>query len=173
MSKRSANRNRAQSSPPIETAVEEDIRGVLIQITGARLLLPNATVAEVMSFSPPETVAGAPQWLLGLTRWRGWQVPLIGFSQLAGVADERGGLNSKVLVLKALGGNSKAPYFAILSQGFPRLVTVSRAALALGDEGSGLPSMVLSAIRLNEDEAYVPDLVAVETLIAETLSEAA
>ncbi len=173
MSKRSANRARNQPSPAIPAVVEEDIRGVLIQIAGARLLLPNATVAEVMSFAPPETVPGAPQWLLGLTRWRGWQVPLIGFSQLVGVAEEHGGLNSKVLVLKALGGNPKAPYFAILSQGFPRLVTVSRGALALGDQGGELPPMVLSAIRLNEDEAYVPDLVAVETLIAETLSEAA
>lgn len=153
--------------------VEDDIRGVLIQIAGARLLLPNATVAEVMSFAPPEAVAGAPDWLLGLTRWRGWQVPLIGFAQLAGVADEHGGLNSKVLVLKALGGNPKAPYFAILSQGFPRLVTVSRATLGVEDEDAQLPSMVLAAVRLNEDEAYLPDLVSVEKLIAEILAEAA
>ena len=173
MSKRSANRYGAQTPSAPPTVVEEDIRGVLIQIANARLLLPNATVAEVMSFAPPESVPGAPQWLLGLTRWRGWQVPLIGFSQLAGVAEERGGLNSKVLVLKALGGNSKAPYFAILSQGFPRLVTVSRATLTARDEGGELPPMVLSAIRLNEDDAFVPDLVSVETLIAETLSEAA
>lgn len=173
MSKRSAKRARVEPSPAPVNVHEEDIRGVLIQLAGARLLLPNATVAEVMSFAPPETVPGAPAWLLGLTRWRGWQVPLIGFAQLAGVAEEQGELNSKVLVLKALGGNPKAPYFAILSQGFPRLVTVSRAALAAVDDGAALPPMVLSAIRLNDNDAYVPDLVAVETLIAETLSAAA
>src|SRR5690606_38240037 len=103
---------------------EQDVRGVLIQVAGARLLLPNASIAEVMSFAPPEPLEDAPEWLIGLTRWRGWQVPLIGFSMLAGVAPEQGGLSSKVLVLKALGGLSKTPYFAILSQGFPRLVTV-------------------------------------------------
>lgn len=155
------------------SGAEEDIRGVLIQLAGARLLLPNATVAEVMSFAPPEAVAGAPDWLLGLTRWRGWQVPLIGLAQLAGVADEQGGLNSKVLVLKALGGNPKAPYFAILSQGFPRLVTVSRSTLAVTDADASLPPMMLAAVRLNDDEAYLPDLVAVENLIVETLAEAA
>ena len=52
-------------------------------------------------------------------------------------------------------------------------MTVSRAALAAVEDGAGLPPMVLSAIRLNENEAYVPDLVAVETLIAETLAAAA
>ncbi len=161
------------TSPASQRGVEEDIRGVLIQLAGARLLLPNATIAEVMSYAPPETVAGAPEWLLGRTRWRGWQVPLIGFAQLAGIADERGGLNSKVLVLKALGGNPKAPYFAILSQGFPRLVTVSRASMAVSEGGDELPPMVLASVRLNEDDAFVPDLAAVETLIVETLSQAA
>ena len=33
-----------------------DIRGVLIQIAGGRLLLPNATIAEVLSFADPDPV---------------------------------------------------------------------------------------------------------------------
>ncbi|HQY49033.1 MAG TPA: chemotaxis protein CheW, partial [Thermomonas sp.] len=53
------------------------IRGVLIQVAQARLLLPNATIAEVLSFAPPEPVADAPDWLLGRIRWRGWQLPLV------------------------------------------------------------------------------------------------
>ncbi|MGY0797769.1 chemotaxis protein CheW [Lysobacter sp. A286] len=154
---------------PRSEDVEQDVRGVLIQIAGARLLLPNATIAEVMSFAPPEPLEEAPDWLIGLTRWRGWQVPLIGFSTLAGVAQEQGGLSSKVLVLKALGGVSKTPYFAILSQGFPRLVTVSRTHLEV-DTGDELPAMVQARVKLNEDDAYVPDLEAVESLIAETLA---
>ncbi|QOD91523.1 chemotaxis protein CheW [Lysobacter sp. CW239] len=160
-------------TPAAEQAPPQDIRGVLIQVAGGRLLLPNATIAEVMSFAPPEPVEGAPAWLLGLTRWRGWQVPLIGFSQLAGVADERGGLSSKVLVLKALGGNAKAPYFAILSQGFPRLVTVSRSTLAVETGAGELPAMVQALVRLNEDDAFVPDLAAIEALVVETLAQAA
>jgi chemosensory pili system protein ChpC len=160
-------------TPSAEQAPPQDIRGVLIQVAGGRLLLPNATIAEVMSFAPPEPVEGAPAWLLGLTRWRGWQVPLIGFSQLAGVADERGGLSSKVLVLKALGGNAKAPYFAILSQGFPRLVTVSRSTLAVETGAGELPSMVQALGRLPGADALVPDLAAIEALVVATLAQAA
>jgi len=61
-----------------QTAIQ-DIRGVLIQVEGARLLLPNATIAEVLSFAEPEPVAAAPHWLLGRIRWRGWQLPLASF----------------------------------------------------------------------------------------------
>src|SRR3546814_1110489 len=113
----------------------QDIRGVLIQVGGARLLLPNATISEVLSYADPEPVENAPEWLLGRIRWRGWQLPLVSFSRIAGLAEEQGGLGSKVAVLKALGGDAKLPPFAMLTQGFPRLVPVSRdppAAVAAG-----------------------------------------
>ena len=153
---------------------QADIRGVLIQISGARLLLPNATIAEVLSFADPEPIADAPDWLLGRIRWRGWQLPLVAFSRLAGIGDEKGGLGSKVIVLKALGGNPKAPFFAVLTQGFPRLVTVSDSRLVTNEtEPSLLPSGVQAQVTLNEDEALVPDLEAVERLIGETLRQVA
>ena len=41
------------------------IRGVLIQVADARLLLPNATIAEVLSYADPDRVENAPDWLLG------------------------------------------------------------------------------------------------------------
>lgn len=149
------------------------IRGVLIQVADARLLLPNATIAEVLSFSAPEPIPGAPNWLLGRIRWRGWQLPLIGFSRFAGTGHDQGGLGSKVIVLKALGGDPKRPYFALLTQGFPRLVTVAESALQAIDSDETLPAGVLVRVRLNEDEALLPDLAALEEHLAQVLAVAA
>lgn len=160
----------AQHSSQVEP--HADIRGVLIQLAGARLLLPNANIAEVLSYAPPEPVDTAPEWLLGKMRWRGWQLPLVAFAELAGLGKEPAGLGSKVVVLKALGGNPKAPYFAILTQGFPRLVTVSQEALPDADN-TELPPGVLGCVMMNEDTAFVPDLVAVEGMINDALAEAA
>jgi len=154
-------------------AASNDIRGVLIQIAGARLLLPNATIAEVLSFADPDPVENAPDWLLGRIRWRGWQLPLIAFARLSGIAEEKGGLGSKVIVLKALGGNAKAPFFALLTQGFPRLVTVSRNALVAAEAGEPLPAGVRARVMLNEDAALLPDLEQVELLIGKALAVAA
>jgi chemosensory pili system protein ChpC len=159
--------------PTAQSEVQADIRGVLIQLAGARLLLPNATIAEVLSYAPPEPVDASPEWLLGKMRWRGWQLPLVAFAELAGFGKEPAGLGSKVVVLKALGGNAKAPYFAILTQGFPRLVTVSQAGLLSDPESSELPLGVQARVQLNEDTAFVPDLVAVESLITQALAQAA
>src|SRR5690606_16182788 len=118
-------------------------------------------------------LADTPDWLLGRIRWRGWQLPLMSFSRFAGIAEEEGGLGSKVIVLKALGGNARQPYFALLTQGFPRLVTVTESTLAtLEDEGE-LPAGVLARVRLNENDAMVPDLAALEQRLHAALAAAA
>lgn len=154
-------------------APQRDIRGVLISVSEGRLLLPNASVAEVITFSEPELVENAPAWLLGRIRWRGWRLPLLSFSRFAGWSEEEGQLGAKVAVLKALGGNPKLPYFAVLSQGFPRLVTVSSAALAESHDIKELPLGIHSKVVLNDDAAVVPDLVSLELLIDKALNQAA
>lgn len=152
---------------------QRDIRGVLITVTHGRLLLPNASVAEVITFSDPEPIENAPDWLLGRVRWRGWRLPLLSFSRLAGWSKEDGHLGAKVAVLKALGNNPKLPFFAVLSQGFPRLVTVSPAALVESHDMKQLPLGVHSRVTLNDDPAAVPDLMSVELLIQKALAQAA
>lgn len=160
-------------NPAHTPGAENDIRGVLIQVAGGRLLLPNATIAEVLSYAEPDAVAGAPDWLLGRIRWRGWQLPLVAFGRLSGLASERGGLGSKVVVLRALGGNPRAPYFAMLTQGFPRLVTVSRETLMVVEDNNPLPNGVQARVLLNEDAAFLPDLGIIEEQIGVALAQAA
>ncbi len=141
-------------------AMPHGIRGVLIQIAAGRLLLPNATISEVLTYADPEPIHDAPDWMLGRIRWRGWELPLVAFSQMAGLAtEERGGLGSKVAIMKNLRDGDRLPYFALLTQGFPRLVTVSEDLLvADGDDSAALPDGVHARVRLNDDEALLPDL---------------
>ena len=156
----------------MSSQLSQDIRGVMIGVTGARVLLPNATVAEVITYSPPDPVDGAPDWMLGRIRWRGWRLPVISYARMIGSAQDEGEFGAKVVVLKALGGNPRHSYFALLTQGFPRLVTVSQDALtqeesdALG-EVAPLPDGVLMNVRLRDEDAVIPDLAAIEARIAE------
>lgn len=151
---------------------QQDVRGVLIQVSGARLLLPNASIAEVLSYASTEPLANAPEWLLGTLRWRGWTLPLLRFAPLAGLGSEEAQLGNKVLVLKALGKNPRLPYFALLSQGFPRLVTVS-ADRIVDDADAPTSAVVKRALRFNDEPALIPDLDAIEQAIHTALASAA
>ncbi len=70
-------------------ANNDEIRGVLIQAGEERVLLPNATVAEVMSRVAVEPVVDAPRWLVGQIAWHGWKVPLLSFARLSGLGESR------------------------------------------------------------------------------------
>ena len=139
----------------------------LIHVEGDSLLLPNAAVAEVCRSRRPTRWRAPPTGCSAASAGAGWQMPLVAFSRMAGIADEQGGLGSKVVVLKALGGNPQAPYFAVLTQGFPRLVTVPRDELLQHDDGEPLPDGVLARVTLREDSALVPDLARIEARIQE------
>ena len=86
-------------------ASNDEIRGVLISAGAERVLLPNATVAEMMSRVPVQAVADAPRWLVGEIGWHGWQVPLVSFARLSGLGEETVAGHNKVVVLKTLNGN--------------------------------------------------------------------
>jgi chemosensory pili system protein ChpC len=153
--------------------IPRDIRGLLITVAGGRLLLPNANVSEIITAATPEPIPGARPWLLGRVRWRGWRVPLVSFSLLSGIAERDGALNAKVVVLKALGGQPRMPFVALLCLGFPRLTTISPDVLVpTSEDGDGRPGVRMGVL-VRDDPAWIPDLPAIEAMVAEALGHSA
>ena len=149
-----------------------EIRCVLVPIGNLRLLLPNATIAEVVTHSTPEPVANAPDWLLGRIAWRGWRVPLVSFTQLTGTEEGDAELSVRVAVLKALGGNPRLPFIAVLTQGFPRLTTLNAELIIPTHDGSPLPPGVRAHVLVRDDVAMIPDLEWIEAELLSLLDEA-
>ncbi|MDE1894229.1 MAG: chemotaxis protein CheW, partial [Xanthomonadaceae bacterium] len=113
-----------------------EIRCVLVPVGSLRLLLPNANIAEVIPQSAPEPVPHAPAWVPGCIAWRGWRVPVVSFTKLAGIPEGDAELSVRVAVLKALGDNPRLPFIAVLTQGFPRLTTLNAELIIPTSDGS-------------------------------------
>ena len=154
-------------------ALPRDIRGVMLPVTSGRVLVPNTTMAEVITFAQPAPVAGSPSWLLGRLAWRGWGLPVLAFSAMAGVASDDPAENTRVAILKALNGHARLPYFGVLTQGFPRLTLISEEMLIPDEDAGALPTGVREQVRVHGEPAWIPDLAAVENLIIEALGVAA
>jgi len=139
-----------------------EIRCVLVPVGNERLLLPNATIAEVITRSEPEPIADAPDWLLGRISWRGWKVPLVSFTRLAGTEEGDADLSVRVAVLKALGDDPKLPFIAVVTQGFPRLTTLNAELILPTHDGKALPNGVRAQVLVRDDVAMIPDLEWIE-----------
>ncbi len=144
-----------------------DIRGVMIPVTEAKVLLPNASVSEVITYGTPQQIEAAPEWVYGIITWRGWRIPLFSFSRLAARAAEENTSGAKVAILKALRGNAKMPFMALLAQGFPRLTTITSENLLLEGDQDLLPDGVRHAVMVNDELAFVPDMDQIEERLLE------
>jgi chemosensory pili system protein ChpC len=147
-----------------------EIRGVMVPVTDGRVLLPNATVAEVISYTEPEAVAGAPPWLLGRLAWRGWRLPLVSFPMLTGRLEDESRANARVAVLKAIGGTTGMPFIALLAQGFPRLTTITPEILIPTSDEVPHAAGVRAEVLVRDDRAIIPDLDVIEGMVAQALA---
>ena len=151
----------------------DEIRGVLVQTGDERVLLPNATVAEVLARVPVQPVAEAPHWLPGTIDWHGWQVPLFSMVALGGLGRESVNAASKFVVLKTLTGGEGMPYIGLLTQSFPCLISVPRDGLLADASEEALPHGVHMRVLLGDEAALLPDLEAIEAMLAQVIAEPA
>ena len=92
-----------------------EIRAVLIPLESGRLLLPNATVAEVVGYQPPEPVEGGPDWLLGEVEWRQNRIPVVAFERTLGGNPGDAGHRARIVICNTLNGNAERPHIGILA----------------------------------------------------------
>lgn len=152
----------------------DEVRGVVLQCAGEKVLLPNATVAEVMSRVQLQPAAeGAPAWLAGTLAWQGFDVPVVAFGRFTGLGSDLLVGQLKVVVLKALGGQVHLPYYALLTESFPQLIAVPRDGLLADASEEIVPVGVHMRVLLGEQTALLPDLDAVEAAVLSSLATAA
>ena len=152
----------------------DEVRGVVLQCAGEKVLLPNATVAEVMSRVQLQPAAeGAPAWLAGTLAWQGFDVPVVAFGRFTGLDSDLLVGQLKVVVLKALGGQVHLPYYALLTESFPQLIAVPRDGLLADASEEIVPVGVHMRVLLGEQTALLPDLDAVEAAVLSCLPTAA
>jgi chemosensory pili system protein ChpC len=143
-----------------------EIRAVLIPLESGRLLLPNATVAEVVGYQPPEPVEGGPDWLLGEVEWRQNRIPVVAFERTLGGNPGDPGHRARIVICNTLNGNAERPHIGILARSIPRLVRVLEEGLEVREaEIDGAP--VLHGVSVNGEAAWIPDLDLLELMVDE------
>jgi chemosensory pili system protein ChpC len=144
----------------------EELYSLLVPLVEDRLIVPRACVAEVVRYIAPKHEAGSEPWMLGTVSWSGRALPVVSFEGLIGREVPPTTGRTRIVVFYSSGGQVRAGYFGVLTQGFPQLVRVNRDVLKL-DSTDGWPETapVLCRVKMINEYPLIPHLDKLELMI--------
>ena len=144
-----------------------EIRGILIPVSNEKkVLLPNAIIAEVVSYKDLKTSATAPDWYVGSINWRGYEnIPVICYESLStnGIATRNN--EGRVAVIKALGDLEGLPYFAFVVKGVPRLQVVTQGDLQVHELEENTNNAIASQVTIQDELSDIPNIRFIEHVL--------
>jgi chemosensory pili system protein ChpC len=149
------------------TDASQELYSLLIPLSGDRLIVPRACVAEVVRFTAPRQEAGAHDWMAGSINWNGRPLPVVSFEGALGKDVPPATGRTRVVVFYASTGQLKTGYFGVLTQGFPQLVRVNKDVLQLHTtDGWPKAAPVLCRVKMINEFPLIPDLERLEAMLA-------
>jgi chemosensory pili system protein ChpC len=132
-----------------------------IPLSRFHLLVPSATVAEVVTMSPLTMIPGMAPWVIGVLGWRGRAVPVISFEALLMSAAPEPAARAKMVVFYPLPGRSDSEFFAMLSVREPQPRVIMDAADVVPSPAGAVESpYVASTVKLGDSTLLIPDFEA-------------
>lgn len=150
------------------TDTVKDVYSFLIPMIENSLLLPNATVAEIVPFMNvdlAENAESSDDWQIGQIIWRNIKIPVVSLERIQGKKELGELRRSRIAIVYTLNGNQEVPYVAIMVQGIPRLVPVDEDNGKMLEEE--LPTGVKAWVDLDGRKALIPDLDLIENMLVE------
>jgi len=155
--------------------VAKHVASQVLSLNGERVILPNTAVAEIIPYVSADPLSeslkkDAPVWLLGMISWRGVSVPLLSMETILGSDYQQAGKRSSIAIINAVGSVTGAPFFAVVTQGIPRLLHVSGDTLSLIEESGDNNKAVSCHVVLDGDVAVIPDLDVIEKMLKDVFA---
>ncbi len=142
----------------------EIIASLYLPVSNNKLLLPNVSVAEVVDYQQPEKHDDTPDYYLGKVKWRGIQVPVLSYELANGADKVRRSRQARIAVINNIGEHAREmPFFAVMTQGIPRLVKISEDLIKTSRKKTGPADAAL--VRVDGEDAVIPNVTYLESLV--------
>jgi len=139
------------------------IASLYLPVSEKKLLLPNVCVAEVVDYQEPTKLEDAPDYYLGMVKWRGIEVPVVSYEIANGAKSVRKSSNARIAVVNTTGEyNAKLPFFAIVTRGIPRLVKITEDSIKTTRKKKGPADAAL--LRVDGEDVVIPKVDYLESL---------
>lgn len=139
-----------------------------LHLASGTLLVPMAAIAEVANDNIEVTPLDEPDSrVYGSISWRGTQLLLLSFEALSGGRREALSIESRVVILNAIGSGKERGFYGLAIQGYPQRVDIVDTEDAQPITRLSRVPGVLCEVVIHGQLALIPDFEALEALNTE------
>ncbi len=135
----------------------DEIHALMIPTRVGALLVPSATIAEVVNISTLAPVPLSPPWLVGVIGWRTLAVPLVSVEALFGKAPVPPGPTSKAVVFYPLAGRAQWEFVALLSSSEPRPQAIDGSVVSTAATEAPPSRYIAAGLQVGGNPMWIPD----------------
>jgi chemosensory pili system protein ChpC len=152
-----------------DASAPKELSTLLIPVKGSHLILPNVTIAEIISRVQVAGVDDVPNWFVGFIQWRKREVPIVLFEA---INDQpfAAAQNQQKHIAIVNGGNAKTPFWGLLTEATPRSIRLTKDQIIASKAVIAGPAE-LQRVSANETAAIIPDLNYIEDKIVALMAE--
>ncbi len=145
----------------------KDITAFVLPLDPDKLLLPNSSIAEVVSVATMIPVAKKPTWFLGKLGWHGRTVPIVSFGRLNDNVDRLRQFKHAAIIR---GGNhpEELPVFAVALNEPPKMYRLTKADLISVEAPVGVASLAI--VEVAGQQVTIPNVEFIEEKILAELT---
>lgn len=147
----------------------ESIKCMILTLRSENVIVPSASVAEMVSAQGAKKVNDMPNWFVAKMRWHGVDVPLVSFEAASGEGVKMVNQNTQIaMIYTASDDESRYPYIGLVVSGVPHVTQFSRDQIILDADTSTENKkhpMVARKIRINGAAVSILDIDGIETMI--------
>ena len=147
------------------TATPDRVSCLVATLADRKVLLPITAVAEVINTVSMPSSGNDATPLYGWINWRDQKIPLLSAEQVMGGERPQLKLENRMAVLNAVGDAAGMGFYALLLQSLPTPIQVTAETLR-EETGGNKKSLSLAGVAIGEETMQLPDLLALETVVA-------
>lgn len=148
---------------------QQKVQSLIVPLRQQNLILPQASLAEVITMPDLRKIEGTEDWLVGVFYWRKQDIPLISVEQYCSLVDAEEITRTRRVAI--FYGVEKIPgieYYAVEIQGIPHPVSLGVEDVVTLDTDLSCEIIAQSVEALGV-KGFLPDLPLLETRLREQM----
>ena len=148
-----------------DTDQDDRVRCLTLNFFSYKMLIPNASVAEVIELINIEPMLGAPEWFGGMMKWREQDVPVVVFEKVMNIDASKPQKYRRVLILNTPDNKGCSPFIALGCQSIPSLTVIEESRVTATE----MTSEQAIHIKLDGEKYIIPKISFLEEKVSEVM----